>query len=222
MRAVNAQSAGCRVIRATIRMGSTAASGAVSLPVFVLSSRSSRSCPSSSVSLVTQMRRRATWIHHPPTETPRIGTLNRTAGSMTRRMSSTRCSWPTAAEPVKDVVTRQAPRSRCLGDQLASNPGAQRQVLRRGRVGQGQDLQDSRYLSVNRIGDLPAPAIGSIEPTHKSGMSTKGKPFGSKIEVVRRAGRKLRPDRTSISRPAGRHAISMRRSGLPPPRRATS
>ena len=34
MRAVNAQSAGCRVIRAAIRMGSTAAGGATSPPIF--------------------------------------------------------------------------------------------------------------------------------------------------------------------------------------------
>ena len=45
-----------------------------------------------------------------------------------------------------------------------------------------------------------APATGSIEPTCMSGISTKGKPSGSKIEVVRRAGWKLRPDRTSSSR----------------------
>jgi len=38
MRAVNAQSAGCRVIGTAIRMGSMAASGATSPPVTVLSS----------------------------------------------------------------------------------------------------------------------------------------------------------------------------------------
>jgi hypothetical protein len=54
IRAVNVQSAGCCVIRATVRMGSMTASGEVSPPVLALLSRSSMSRPSSSVSLVTQ------------------------------------------------------------------------------------------------------------------------------------------------------------------------
>ena len=65
------------------------------------------------------------------------------------------------AEPVKDVVSRQAPRSRCLGDELASNP----ECLSdggglRGWVSQGRDLQDSRHLGVNRVGDLPCSRYG--------------------------------------------------------------
>ena len=60
------------------------------------------------------------------------------------------------AEPVKDVVSRQAPRSRCLGDELASNPECiSGRCGVRGWVSQGRDLQDSRYLAVNRVGDLP-------------------------------------------------------------------
>ena len=57
---------------------------------------------------------------------------------------------------MKDVVSRQAPCLRCLGDELASNPEciSDRCGLR-GWISQGRDLQNGRHLAVNRVGDRP-------------------------------------------------------------------
>ena len=73
------------------------------------------------------------------------------------------------------------------------------------------------------LGIAQAPAIDSVAPISRSGRSTKGNPLGSKTEVFRRAGWKLRPDRSSSSPLASASfPITLLRSGLPPPRRATS
>ena len=143
--------------------------------------------PSSSVSFVTQMRRRAIWIHHPPTETPRIGTLKSNgrvhdsaheflaARGPQRCRASKGSSLPTGA-PLRDASARSWP-----AIQSASATGA---AFGAGSA-KGATCRTAAIRRLTGSGISHAPATGSIEPTCRSGMSTKGRPLGSKTEVFR-------------------------------------
>ena len=206
-------------------MGSTAASGEVSPPVLVLSQQEFDE-PPFVLGLVRHPDETPGDLDPPPADRD---PEDRDAES-NGRVHDPAHEFHTllavhSAEPVKDIVSRQAPRPRCLGEELASNPEClSGRCCRRGWISQGRDLQDSRHLAVNRVGDRPCsryrgpssrPACPGC-PRRASRWARRPRSFGAADGSY---GQTEPPTRR---RPRASISINMRRSGLPPPRRATS